>query len=166
MNPVDHLGNHFSSVSEMMRAYNIPSRVIYQRIQKLGWSLEKTLTTPVRGMKPLVYKGRTYRSTRELCLTIGVDNHTLDRRVAMGFTLEEAVELGRTHMNWTRSIDHLGNEYPSFKAMCRAYGKHPDTVNFRLDRGYSLELALTSKQLRKKKRGPYAKRTGNKSAKA
>ena len=39
--------------------------------------------------------------------------------------------------------DHLGNEYPSFTAMCVAYNKPQNTVRNRLSRKWSLEEALT-----------------------
>lgn len=170
MQPVDHLGNRYSSVKEMVLAYGIyPTCLIYKRLKDMGWSLEKALTTPIRSMKKITYKGKTYRSARQLSFAVGIDTHTLERRVARGFTLEEAVEIGVGHPEWTVSVDHLGNKYPSFKAMCKAYKKSPNTVNLRLNNGWSLELALTAKQLRRKG-GSHGKgtetRTGSKSTEA
>lgn len=166
MQPIDHLGNRYSSVKEMVLAYGIyPTCLIYKRLNEMGWSLEKALTTPIRSMKKITYKGKTYRSARQLSFAVGIDTHTLERRLARGFTLEEAVEMGCGHSEWTISVDHLGNKYPSFKAMCRAYNKHPDTVNLRLNKGWSLELALTAKRLRRKC-GSYGKRTGSESTEA
>lgn len=42
--------------------------------------------------------------------------------------------------------DHLGRTYKSFAAMCRAWGLDSRTVGKRLDRGLSIEDALTRKQ--------------------
>lgn len=39
--------------------------------------------------------------------------------------------------------DHLGNEYPSIKDMCKAYNIHPVTYKSRLEQGISQEEALT-----------------------
>ena len=39
--------------------------------------------------------------------------------------------------------DHLGNEYPSFSAMCRSYGKDSNSVRNAVSKGKSLENALT-----------------------
>jgi len=39
--------------------------------------------------------------------------------------------------------DHLGNVYPSFADMCKAYNKPSNTVRNRLDRNWTLEQALT-----------------------
>lgn len=41
--------------------------------------------------------------------------------------------------------DHLGKTYKSFSAMCKAYGLLHPTVRARLDRGFTLEEALTSR---------------------
>ena len=41
--------------------------------------------------------------------------------------------------------DHLGRTYKSFAAMCRAWGVVSRTVATRLDRGFSMEEALTRK---------------------
>lgn len=41
--------------------------------------------------------------------------------------------------------DHLGNKYPTFKAMCKAYGLTYAVVYRRLTKfGFSLEVALTT----------------------
>ena len=47
---VDHLGNKFISVKEMLRHWGI-SRSAYERRKNLGWSLEEALTIPVNGVK-------------------------------------------------------------------------------------------------------------------
>lgn len=39
--------------------------------------------------------------------------------------------------------DHLGKEHPSGRDMCAAWGIHPSTFSGRLDRGWTLEQALT-----------------------
>ncbi len=52
------------------------------------------------------------------------------------------------------SVDHLGNEFPSFKAMCAYWEVCRDTVYSRLRDGWSLEEALTSKKYEKYNRPP------------
>ena len=57
----DHLGNEFKGVREMYLHYGLNESIYYQR-KRLGQSLEKILTTPVRRQKnnclddTLVYK--------------------------------------------------------------------------------------------------------------
>lgn len=43
-----------------------------------------------------------------------------------------------------RARDHLGNEYPSMSAMSKVYGKYYQLVSQRLDKGLSIEDALTA----------------------
>lgn len=40
--------------------------------------------------------------------------------------------------------DHKGNEFTTFYAMCAYWEQNPDTVKRRLNRGYTLEYALTA----------------------
>ena len=41
----DHLGNKYTSLADMLKRYHMPYSAYSSRLQ-LGWSLEKTLTTP------------------------------------------------------------------------------------------------------------------------
>lgn len=40
------------------------------------------------------------------------------------------------------SVDHKGQTFPSFKAMCEEYHKKPDTVRRRMKKDWSKETAL------------------------
>lgn len=44
----DHLGNMYSSITDMCRFYKI-TRSTYKNRIKLGWSLKDTLTIPMGG---------------------------------------------------------------------------------------------------------------------
>ena len=44
-NTYDHKGNHYNSVKEMCKAYNIDYGTFYKRLKK-GWSIPKALLTP------------------------------------------------------------------------------------------------------------------------
>ena len=47
-------------------------------------------------------------------------------------------------MKWR---DHLGNEYPSMSAMCRAYNIRPQTFSLRYDMGWTMEDCLFGKHI-------------------
>lgn len=50
--PKDHLGNEYNTIQEMCEHWGIEYRRFYYRIHNYKWSLEKSLTEPVRnGMK-------------------------------------------------------------------------------------------------------------------
>jgi len=44
----DHKGNTYKTIDELAETYGITKGVYWARL-KLGWSLEKTLTTPIQG---------------------------------------------------------------------------------------------------------------------
>lgn len=54
----------------------------------------------------------------------------------------------REHPNNIISKDHLGNVFPTMKAMCEHWGQSYGTVSYRLERGLSMKEALTTKRER------------------
>ncbi len=119
----------------------------------MGWSLEKALTTPVRTINTIKYNGVVYHSVNALCVKLGIGYHVLQRRLKQTGDLKTAIELSKIPLNRTKSKDHLGNVYSSFRTMCKAWGQYANTVNARLDNGADIETALTlrGRQWRKKK---------------
>ena len=47
--------------------------------------------------------------------------------------------------------DHLGNEFSSYTKMLEHWGVYGSTFRYRMENGWSLEEALTSKNLYKRK---------------
>ena len=65
-------------------------------------------------------------------------------RIKVGWTQDDALTVGVKRKNHITK-DHLGNEYPTFKAMCEAYGLTYSVVHRRLTVfGFTLEAALTT----------------------
>ena len=93
------------------------------------------------------YKGMQFASLAELCRYTGVGYSTAHARLAKGMSIEDSVNPNGC-ANDRRSIsckDHLGKEYASHKEMAEAYGLTWFAVNRRLDLGWTLEQALTTK---------------------
>lgn len=44
----DHVGNEFDNFKSMAKAWNIDRRVLWARLYRLNWDLEKALTEPVQ----------------------------------------------------------------------------------------------------------------------
>lgn len=98
-------------------------------------------------MKGITVAGKSYRSIREACSKLHMDEATIYHRVKhKGMTYEEAFSLPL--VNCIYSKDHLGNVYRSFNAMCAAWGLPRDSVAYRLNVGWSLKKALTTKSQR------------------
>jgi len=47
----DHEGNMFHSLKEMSEYWNISHKVVEDRLNKLGWDVKRSLTTPVKKFK-------------------------------------------------------------------------------------------------------------------
>lgn len=55
-----------------------------------------------------------------------------------------------------QSTDHTGRDFPTFQAMCEAWGVNPETVRGRLHKmGWSLKSALTTPALKRSQWHPY-----------
>lgn len=88
----DHLGIEYPSLSEMCRTYGLDLGTYKSRLD-MGWSVERTLTTPSRraGSGVSDHKGIVYPSVFEMCLAYGVPIQTFRRRLKRGLSLEEAL---------------------------------------------------------------------------
>lgn len=138
----DHLGNRFRSESEMARAYGLtPTTYAYRK--SAGWPLDRMLTEPVEhAIRQKDASGNEYRSKQAMCDAHGISKATLNGRLAKGIPLKEALE---TPPSTDRSVpcrDRHGREYPSKRAMCKAYGLRENTLRERLRRGMPLREAL------------------------
>lgn len=143
----DHLGNKYSSMRAMCKAYNIGIVTFKYRI-KNGMSLEEALTTPLadstKGKTCKDHLGNEYISLSAMCEAYGVKANTFHSRIKSGMSLEEALTTPSTPLvDIPERTDHLGNTYSSRVAMCKAWGMDINTFTGRLASGMSLEEALT-----------------------
>lgn len=92
------------------------------------------------------YKGKKYRSIKDLGEELGITPHRLKRPLALGLSVEDAVEKIRRLDAWRKenSTDHKGITYASIEDMCRAYGVGFHLYEGRVHNGMmSKEQALT-----------------------
>ena len=103
-----------------------------------------------------------YNSLRQAAKFYNKEYNIVKGRVALGWSLEEALELVERNQ-----ITINGKTFKSKQEACRYYRVARSTVDARLNNGYSLEEAFTKKSKRRKK---YKKRKpvilGNKSFKS
>lgn len=141
----DHLGNKFSSLTAMCVKWGIPRDVYYNRHEN-GWSVEKALTTPVgdKGKCNLTdpETGYTYTTIAEAAAAAGITRAAMWRRVHRG-RFPDLVFYGG-NLSQTPSQDHMGREYPTIRAMCKAWGISCSGYVYRINQGWSIEKALTT----------------------
>ena len=93
----DHLGQEYKSLSAMARHQDIPVSAFMTRLTVLGWTIEKSLTTPIgdnaQHNKSITYKGVKYDSLGEFATAMGIKKDIVYARYKAGYTAEEIVEV-------------------------------------------------------------------------
>lgn len=142
---IDHLGNKFPTLTAMCVKWGIPREVYYGRRED-GWSVEEALTTPVgdRGKCNITdpETGYTYTTIAEAAAAAGITRAAMWRRIHRG-RYPDLVFYGG-NLSRTPSQDHLGREFPTIRAMCKAWGISFSRYTYRINHGWSIEQALTS----------------------
>ena len=156
----DHLGNKFESIKAMVDFYGVPYITYHVRRTKLRWPLEECLTTPsrknryrIKDRKYIPYRqgackdhlGNSYASIDDMAKYYGIPTKVLENRLSYGWSLEDSLTQPINKRKGRVFKDHVGNEYPSFKAMCDAYNISTTTVRDRLiRRHWAIGRALTT----------------------
>lgn len=144
----DHTGRAFKSESEMCRHWGISPSAYRGRLAR-GFSLADALSAPIQKgpSKPCRdHKGIEYPSLTAMFNAYGV-NYTVYhyRHDVMGWSQEKALEtpLGNTDLAGAHPCtDHLGNEFPSKKAMCDFWHVPRNVYFLRKRAGLPLEDCL------------------------
>ncbi len=142
----DHLGNRYSSIAAMARAYGIDAGSLVNRLTQYGWDTERALTTPVlpnrkaEQKKCRDHKGKEYPSKAAMSKAYGIPPNVFYNRIAQGQSLKKALT---TPLHTNSCKDHNGKEYPSMKDMAEAYGISYKQLTGRIKKGWDLEKALT-----------------------
>ena len=90
---VDHLGNKFSSESEMCRYWNIPLER-YITYRNRGYSIENVLTgkgIEARKKSCVDHLGNTFESISAMCRAYGIERKTYMKRIERGMSIKEAL---------------------------------------------------------------------------
>ena len=95
--------------------------------------------------EPVTIAGVTYpcpyKAAVVLAMQTGIPEETLRMRISRGYADKWILFPGR--LSCRACTDHTGREFPTFRAMCAAWGKRYITVAKRLERGATIERALT-----------------------
>lgn len=79
------------SITEWEKYLGLKEGVIKARVQRLGWTAEKAITTPVKETKKRIYKGEI-KTIAELSRMYGVKETTITERIKSGWSIEDAVK--------------------------------------------------------------------------
>ena len=141
----DHLGNEYPNIIALCKTYNISKSSYLWRL-KNGWTIEKTLTTPMkRKINPITYNGKKYEKLNDLLDEYDITMSQYYSRIKMGWTIDEIVN-HKGNACFHSCEDHLGNKYESIHDRNAAYGLSDAAYQNRKNAGWSLEEILTIPQ--------------------
>jgi hypothetical protein len=150
----DHKGNRFLSFQDMLEHYNITVSAYYQRMGKLGWTLQETLETPIGGSERIIkecldHLGNKFSSIKEMLRAHNQKKTVFDNRYKRGWSLADSIMLPAEH-DPIKPVDHKGKTYRNSAAMAKAYpvGTYTE-LRERIEAGMPLEEALMKKAERK-----------------
>lgn len=136
----DHEGNTYSNIKEMCAHYGI-SQSLYSHRKSRGFTLKECLLGKIKAQD---YKGQVFPSIKEMCAHYGISVPLYKARVQRGITGKDLFSKERLDPLPKDNItDHKGNKYSSILKMCEAYGINRSTYLQRIEKGLSVEDALT-----------------------
>lgn len=140
----DHLGNTFQTVKDMCDYWKISKNTYYSRMNSHHWSLEKTLTTPVKERTCKDHLGQEFPNTTKMCEHWGISTSAYIGRMKQNWSLEQTLTTP-SQPSKKECTDHLGNKFASKAAMCEHWGINVVTYSYRTDKyKWSQEKALTT----------------------
>ena len=142
----DHLGNEFPSMKAMCEHYDISENAFRDRRNKKQMSLEKILTTPAKKKHNGLCKdhlGNEFPNQKAMLDYYGINMNTFyRRRNEKHMSLKETLTMPVEKQHKGSCKDHLGNEFPNKKAMCKHYGISESAFSNRTKNNASIEEAL------------------------
>lgn len=148
----DHLGNTYNSIVELCKKYEITVSAYRTRYLYGNYSLEYTLTTPLKnGNKRNNYYtivkdhlDNEYSTKTEMCKTYGISVYTFYSRINSGWDLEKALTTPtKEEVKGISCKDHNGKVFKSIKEMCNYHNIVYTTFYNRIKSGWNLKDALT-----------------------
>lgn len=142
------------SLAELARQYNIDPTTLRNRIVKFNYTVDEAIKMGSNSYVVTDHLGHTYKSITDMCLHYGITYCMYKRSIAKGLSLKETLTKQYRTSHVVKTVeDHLGNSFPTVKAMC-AYYNVPTTNYFsRLRYGWTVQEALCGKEHDKQHQG-------------
>lgn len=147
----DEQGRGYSTISELCKLRNFSYQTFMRLKTNKKLSVEETAKLcsqyqPKHRRKRhtgiVIVNGVEYKDLGVACDKLLVNRSTVRRKQDLyGLSVNEALEL----ICNTKKIDHLGNEFKSFKAMCTYHDIDYNVFLSRINKGYSIRECLTKR---------------------
>lgn len=139
----DHKGKEYPSEKAMCNAYGI-NYSSYRSQRRRGIPIAECLT-PKKKQIVKDHLGNEFENKTAMCSHYNIDVSTFTNRTQKGWSLKKALTTPSAKSAETLSCkDHKGKKFTSQSAMCKKYGIELGTYQRRLERGWSIERALTT----------------------
>lgn len=135
----DHLGNVYSSISEMSKEYHMHDSTVSRRLRR-QWDIKKALTYPTgrystRCKKCTDQNGKVYSSIMDMCYS---------NDITIGQYYARIKSNGKKVLNCEDKVyDYLQNEFNTVTEMCDYYGVSRSAYYYRIKQKQTVEQALT-----------------------
>jgi predicted DNA-binding protein YlxM (UPF0122 family) len=137
------------SIAKLARKHHIPADTVYSRL-RLGWDLEKALTTPSQIKQyTCIYQGKTL-SVRQLSKQINLSMGAIYKRIERGETLQQIADNPIRHPKNTSLYVYQNKQY-TLQELADQFHLNVATLYSRIKRGESIEEAVSQKQRRCKR---------------
>ena len=146
---VDHLGRIYPTMGDMAKAYGLTLGCFSRRIQ-MGWSLEKSLTTPVdtskHGEEVVDPYGNKFPMLKDMLKKYNVKGSSYYQRVRNGYSLEECLGIIPL-LNHSIKNYKVGNAMIVKPLYFRSGKKISEPVNCFVVRRGDVESLMTKKEV-------------------
>lgn len=153
----DGAGNKFPTKKAIANRYGIKYTTFIMRL-KNGHTVDEAIAGGNERLQTHFvtdHLGVRYTSIPKMCASWGVNIHTYRKDIQNGLSVEEALTRKKKHIIKVKQwevFDHKGNKYRYIKDMCKAYDIPYNIYMGRINKGFSVEEALTTPVRTKRKR--------------
>ena len=133
--PITYQGKEYPSIAALAKAYGLSEHLCRVRLQR-GIPLEKSLGHGKR----ITVNGTEYASMNEAAKALGISYSALFIRIKKGLPLDAAKgEIQSAPPSRAKPVSYGGKDYPSIKALAKAYGLNEHTCAARLKHNIPLD---------------------------
>ena len=156
---IDHVGNIFNTQQDMAKYWNVNYHTFRTR-QNKGHSLKECLTGR-DNTTCCDHLGNTFKSIKDMCNHYGISRDAYNYRTSNNWPLEKILT---TKVDERKPIltDHLGNKFTSQRELCEYWNVDQSVFSRAINKGESLENALSKTKQTKIKSNGIIDHNGNK----
>ena len=136
-------GKTYNSITDLCKAYNINYSTFYKR-RKFGYSIKECLRQK-RDVGTVVCNNVDYATIKSFSKAVGISESAVRKRLNQGYSPEDIMLAGKKPMSKKCRFVFRNKPYSSYKQLAKVYGIPYSTLRRRLQKGMSLEDAISKR---------------------